>query len=715
MFRRPVGPWLAGLSCLAGIYWATTYFDAEPPIDPTSVRAAARAAGLDSLAMVTVPGPGDLFEFVRNTPDGRIALRQLGKALFWDMQVGSDGQACASCHFHAGADNRTRNQLNPGINSGDRKFGNVGAGLPVRAGHPSFGPAYELKPTDFPLHAVDLCGPTDFARRTVLRDTNDVVSSEGVLSADFSALVPGNAAESGTRKMDPIFNVGGANMRQSAARNAPSVINAVFNVDNFWDGRAKSDFNGSSSLGPLDSDAGVFEDDATGTTLVKRKIRIERASLASQAVGPPLSGTEMSFSGRTFAQLGRKMLSLRPLDLQLVSPQDSVLGSLARGTLSGNRVTGQTGLNSAYGTLVRRAFQSRWWGSALRTDGFTQMEANFALYFGLAIQAYESLLVSDRSAFDRFMGGEDVALDQEQLKGLLAFIKTPSSRGKTYRAPFSVRDIFSGIGMGRCAICHAGPEFTAAAYTTTNKRGSIALVTTAELAGGKLAEQHAVWANMDQGFANIGVRPSDEDIGRGARIGQPLSFARAAVAGLPFAPPLPACGKAVPFPCPIGNRDLVDGAFKIPGLRNVELTGPYFHNGGQATLTQVLEFYRRQGDFGDLNVANVSPFLASVDLSPVDGDRIVKFLLGLTDERVRYEQAPFDHPQLFVPNGRHGGSLAIACSGGFSTCDGREEIPAIGAGGRAAAGLAPLKPFLQLDPQSNLRAESCPQANGTTR
>ena len=39
----------------------------------------------------------------------------LGKALFWDMQVGSDGvQACASCHFRAGADPRSINQVNPG-------------------------------------------------------------------------------------------------------------------------------------------------------------------------------------------------------------------------------------------------------------------------------------------------------------------------------------------------------------------------------------------------------------------------------------------------------------------------------------------------------------------------------------------------------------------------------------------------------------------------
>ena len=39
----------------------------------------------------------------------------LGKALFFDQQVGSNGQACYSCHFHAGADTRLKNQLTPGF------------------------------------------------------------------------------------------------------------------------------------------------------------------------------------------------------------------------------------------------------------------------------------------------------------------------------------------------------------------------------------------------------------------------------------------------------------------------------------------------------------------------------------------------------------------------------------------------------------------------
>ncbi len=49
-------------------------------------------------------------------PNKKLELQQLGKALFWDMQVGGDGiQACATCHYHAGADNRKTNQMSPGL------------------------------------------------------------------------------------------------------------------------------------------------------------------------------------------------------------------------------------------------------------------------------------------------------------------------------------------------------------------------------------------------------------------------------------------------------------------------------------------------------------------------------------------------------------------------------------------------------------------------
>src|SRR5207247_6897641 len=129
-----------------------------------------------------------------------------------------------------------------------------------------------------------------------------------------------------------------------------------------------------------------------------------------------------------------------------------------------------------------------------------------------------------------------------------------------------------------------------------------------------------------------------------------LSFTRQCLQGLDFLLP-----PGTEDPCTNGvncpSITQVDGAFKIPDLRNVELTGPYFHNGGQRTLEEVVQFYDRRGDFGDVNITNVESELAAVNIDEVDEDPLVSFLKSLTDERVRQERAPFDHPQLFVPNG----------------------------------------------------------------
>jgi hypothetical protein len=97
------------------------------------------------------------------------------------------------------------------------------------------------------------------------------------------------------------------------------------------------------------------------------------------------------------------------------------------------------------------------------------------------------------------------------------------------------------------------------------------------------------------------------------------------------------------------------GSAKVPGLRNIELTGPYFHNGGKLTLRQVVNFYAHGGDFPvtnaqhkDFNIINLDNDIQST-LSSADRIALTAFLLSLTDERVAHEQAPFDRPEIFLP------------------------------------------------------------------
>jgi len=119
--------------------------------------------------------------------------------------------------------------------------------------------------------------------------------------------------------------------------------------------------------------------------------------------------------------------------------------------------------------------------------------------------------------------------------------------------------------------------------------------------------------------------------------------------------PLTTNGSAEMGTWPVVNRVGRFGNFKAPQLREVELTGPYFHNGGKLTLRQVVDFYVRGGDFPitnsqhrDFNILNLNAELQS-DLSEEEKVALVDYMLEFTDDRVRLEAAPFDHPQLILP------------------------------------------------------------------
>jgi len=496
--KKASGRWLAGGGVLTACCGLAVLLVAVAP-----GLSLAQDGNPAPLSAVPVPQPigGDII----NTP----AAVQLGKALFWDQQVGGDGQvACATCHFHAGADNR--------------------AVTPTATG---------------------------------------VVGSQGVIAATFKAI--GHPADSCTKT---------GTTRSVTGRNAPSVINAVFNRDNFWDGRANHDFNRTDPFGST-SNAGIVNGPLVSLAL------IGQASLASQADGPPDNPVEMSCGGRPFNganSLAYKLLTSKPLGLQQVSPSDSVLGGLS------DTANNNIGLATSYQAMISAAFSA-----PVANDA----KNKFSSIFGQAVQAYESTLVSDQTPFDKFLAGDTSQLTASQQAGLNLF-----------------------MGKAQCKQCHTGSELTDASWSQFN-------------AGGPLNADGG-----DQGFHNLGVRPTAEDLGRAGSGPNKQSFS---VSGSPF------------------DR----GAFKTAGLRNVGLTGPYFHTGSKPTLADVVAFYTRGGDFAN---PEKSRRLQPLSLKATEQAALVDFLTnGLTDCRVAKDRAPFDHPSLTPPNGA---ALAATGAAGVGKC-----------------------------------------------
>lgn len=695
----------------------------------------------------------------------------LGKAFYWDQQVGSDGQACASCHYNAGADIRVQNQLNPGFLDatvgGDVAYGanrsDTGAhAAGTLASGTLAGPNVSLSAADFPLHRL-----ADEADRDspILTDTNDVVGSMGAFSAPFEAIEADGEETCGAVESE-IFHValagqlyhGGAARadageapseeaeappplvlrlaaRQVEPRNTPSTINAVFNVRQFWDGRANNSFNGVGVFGMRD-----IEGDPSLRLIIAGEggapelgyLSLENASLASQAVGPPLNDIEMSCRGRSFADLGRKLLRSRPLALQEVAADDSVLGPLAHPS--------STGLAEpySYAALIEAAFEPKYWstpgrfsraGGVLTADpaGYTQMETNMSMFWGLSVLLYEATLISDRSELDDLLASGDVTLPgcttTENVDPLLA-------RGCKifFRFPFGAPPADGIVGAG-CSACHAGDLFTEAAVQAGGFFAPLLQV----------GDVNNVTGTRDLGFANIGTRPTFVDVFLGGSdpYGNPLSFGRQyrqyldsgdlTVVKDPFLQRAIEAGALVRGPAVDDAAKLEsDGATKIPTIRNVALTPPYFSYGGYKSLREVMKFYNRGGNRRQITADNraleahgsscssgddsgsgpdgdqaypvasadcntnvtglMQPLglsdcdqngVASCDVASDDLSAVVRFMQSLSDRRVQCDGAPFDHPSLslFVGHGAEPGEIPGAAS------DRPFVLPAVGASG----------------------------------
>ncbi len=186
----------------------------------------------------------------------------------------------------------------------------------------------------------------------------------------------------------------------------------------------------------------------------------------------------------------------------------------------------------------------------------------------MAIAAYERTLVSFDTPFDRFTAGDSKAIGEQAKRGWSLF------RGKA-----------------RCTSCHqwspAQPLFT------------------------------------DGRFHNIGVSAHQSNF---------IPLARKALAAvakrgvqqlhqLAVAADLSEMGRFLVTTQP---HDI--GAFRTPGLRNLLVTEPYFHDGSQATLRDVVEFYNKGGIRNSFLDRNIVP----LRLSEAEIDDLVALLATLT-------------------------------------------------------------------------------------
>jgi cytochrome c peroxidase len=172
------------------------------------------------------------------------------------------------------------------------------------------------------------------------------------------------------------------------------------------------------------------------------------------------------------------------------------------------------------------------------TDADQDMVNRIFSNIGKAVAAYERLLVSHRSPFDRYAHA----------------LQTGDVAEQTELSPAAIRGLKLFVGGGRCDLCHSGPDFTDGQFH------NVGLPTLAGEAedDGRESGMKFLLANP----FNAAGRYSDAPQGKRA---QSLQF----------------------LPSP----DSMRGAFKTPTLRNVALTEPYFHDGRFATLAEVVKFY----------------------------------------------------------------------------------------------------------------------------
>jgi cytochrome c peroxidase len=189
---------------------------------------------------------------------------------------------------------------------------------------------------------------------------------------------------------------------------------------------------------------------------------------------------------------------------------------------------------------------------------------------GKAVAAFERTRVSTEAAFDRFLRGDEKAMNASQRRGWALF-----------------------TGKAQCGSCHT--------YDA------------------------ALPLFGDNAFHNTGVAARKKDLNQLAQgFVSAATGSQAEIDKLALESDYSDLGRFL-----VTRKKEDTGAFKTPFLRDVLLTGPYMHDGSLETLWDVVEFFNKGGERNSFLDTGLKP----LGLTESEVEDLVNFLSSLTSDR----------------------------------------------------------------------------------
>jgi cytochrome c peroxidase len=309
--------------------------------------------------------------------------------------------------------------------------------------------------------------------------------------------------------------------------------------------------------------------------LGRRLFSDKRLSASGQMACATCHDPQRAFqNGQRFSRHGRNTPSLLDAGLQRWLGWDGAKDSLWAASLG--PLTASDEMAATPGAVHTLLVKDRDLGARYRKlFGAPVADVAMLVNVSKALAAYQSTLVSPRTEFDKFRD---------------ALVRGDAAAARY--APEAQRGLKLFVGQGRCFLCHTGPAFTNGEFGDIGRPFFTAAGADPGRWGGL---QQLLASPYNRLGAYSDAKPKDvRAVATQHVVVEPRHF----------------------------------GEFKVPGLRGLQATAPYFHDGSAAALQDVVRHYSEL-DTNRLHADGVG-LLQPLRLTPQQATDLTAFLKTLS-------------------------------------------------------------------------------------